>query len=748
MFGRARIGTVGAAIGWLTLLCSCAAAADAWPPQPRVMNGAGDVVWSIALFDDGRRVAASGKGGTIHVWDTVTGQELQKLEGHTHEVHTLVVSRDGSVMASTAFDATVRIWDLKTLKPIRSFTLPENGLQATFSPDHKQLLVSTQASRVLMLDAQTGEVSQDFGGAGYVAKLTPDGREVVTATRGEVRCLAPETKERLWTASGAGWHPSYLIFTPDSSLALLGMNEAGVLVLDMKDGHEVRWQTFHGETARGMGVAPDGKWALTGTTQGNIYQWDIATGHEMAKYTGHTLDARTIDVSPDGRMFVSGGNDGTVRTWRVGTTEGAKPEPGVATVDPAAPPGERTASGSDSPATKPAPSPAGAAVAAAPRPQDDPIERPQYRNRAKQIEKDLTSITSMMVRINDDGSAMGFATDIIATASGDTRRVHDGSTRILGKVGDEMKISEEEALRAVKMRYPVWIGGDITFSFGEKYTPHDGGSAGTAFGVMLLSTLEGIELDPKCAITGDITVDWKVRKVGAVAAKLRGATVDGCLYAAIPEENATAVSDMYLLWGDSALWDIQTLTIGTMQDAVAVVRKDRAPALAEALRLFAGLQPHFKKSGRAALRDAATLSTLHRVHELAPNHLSAKLLLEIAENRAATTLSVGASLYELSVICYPYRDVLNGRARIGRFSIPALLTVNTRRHLQKLRPVMNKEFLPALADLSGFTERADWVSNHGTGEAEVYAKRDQFFQHLAALAEDRTMLERLVREGY
>lgn len=745
MSGRDRFGWIGVVVGCLTLFCCRGFAADSLP-TPRIMT-AGDIVRAVALFDDAKRVAATGKNGSIHIWDITTGKELPTLNVHADEVHALVVSPDQAVMASTGYDASARLWDLKTLKLIRSFKLPWNGLQATFSPDGQSLLISMQTDMVQVIDIQTGAVKHQFRNVGYVGKFTPDGQKIVTATRGEVRCWTPD-KESLWKTSGKGWHPSYLAFTPDSSLALVGMNEAGVLVLDMKDGHQVRWQNFHDEKPQGMAVDPKGRWALTGTAVGNIYQWEISTGAEITKYAGHTLGVRALDISRDGTMFVSGGEDGTVRTWRVGSPEGAKLEPGIATAippSPAAPPASMPSGGTSPPAGTPS-SPAQGATALAQR--NDPIERPEFRDRPKQIEKDLTSITSMMVRINDDGSAIGFASDIIATATGERSRAHDGSAHFLGSVGKEMRISEEEAIRAVTMRYPRWIGGDITFSFGEKYSEHDGGSAGTAFAVICLSALEGIELDPKCAITGDITVDWKVRKVGAVAAKLRGATVDGCLYAAIPQENATALADMYLLSGDSSLWDIQTLTISTLQDAVAIVRKDRAPALAEALRLFDQLRPALDKSGRAALRNPATASTLRHILELAPNHLSARLLLEIAENRAPTTLSAGASLYEISLICYPIRNILFGKERVNALTLPSSITTSLRRRIQKLRPVIQKDFLPALTDLAGFVERAEAVANRLGGEYEMYAKRDQFLGHLAALSEDRNMLEHLVREGY
>ena len=161
-----------------------------------------------------------------------------------------------------------------------------------------------------------------------------------------------------------------------------------------------------------------------------------------------------------------------------------------------------------------------------PMPAPDPIERPEFQKRPHPITKAVTSATAMMVRIANDGSMLGMTSDIIASVPAESRSSAVSVANLVTKqaqVGSEMKLSFDEAVRAVKMRYPRWEPGRIEFSFGEKYTPHDGGSAGTCFAVMLLSELEGFDIDKKCAVTGDITVDWKVRKIGGVAAKLRGA---------------------------------------------------------------------------------------------------------------------------------------------------------------------------------------------------------------------------------
>lgn len=741
----------GAVLITAFLVCARVYAVEAF--KPLVITGLGDAVSGLGVFDNGKRIAAGGNGGVIHIYDSQTGKEVQTLDGHNGHITSLAVSKDGSLLASASLDSTVRIWNLKTMKRIRVLTTPRAPITVDFSSDDSQLLVGEQVDNLQIFNVDTGAEVKKLK-AGYVSAFAPDDRSFVAASYSAIKRLETESAKTIWSVKSPKSHPYRAKVTANGALLLVSVEEEGVLVLDMETGRQVRTMTLHGEGAHGLLISKDGKWALTGTRDGDIYQWEIESGKVIRKFQGHTRSVLGLAFWPDGQTFASGGTDGTVRTWRIDSNQIAKLDPGVAVAIPDKTQTASTGTGqppvgvnlpktvTSGPSSKPV-----ASVPETSNAASDPIARPEFKEKPKPFKKNLASITSMVVRVAEDGSAMGLSTDIIATVPAKSRQEEDGSAQFVRRVGGQMQVSMEEAERAVKLRYPRW-GGNVTLSFGEKYTEHDGGSAGAAFGVLMLSTLEGIDLDPKCAVTGDITVDWKIRKVSAVAAKLRGATVDGCLYALIPANNESALADMYLLWGDSSLWDIQTLTISTLQEAVELVRTDRPQATAEAMRLFGGLQPTLSKSGRSALRDANTISTLKRIVSLAPNHVSAKLLLAIGENHPPTALSTGASLYEISVIAYPYRQILSGRDRVTRASLPVAVTFNARKKIQRLRPVVNKDLALILNDLSAFIEKAEAVAGGQAKEAELSERRGTFFQHLSSMVDNKEILEKLVREGY
>lgn len=382
---------------------------------------------------------------------------------------------------------------------------------------------------------------------------------------------------------------------------------------------------------------------------------------------------------------------------------------------------------------------------------DASIERPEFRDKPKPIVKNLSAVTSMMVVRGADGQASGVTSDIIATVPGDSRRGNKAAAGFYRKDGDEtMRTAFDEALRAVELRYPLWEPGRIEFSFGEKFTSHAGPSAGTAFGVLMLSCLEGFDVDPKCAITGDVSVDWRVRKVGGVTAKLRGAALDKCTYAAIPVDNATAFGDMALLYGNDSLWVVQVFTIANLQEAVALARTDRPEGLVNAINLFGDLQVALNKNQRLALREPGTKSTLKQILDLAPNHLSAKCVLALCDGTAPKTLSANATAYQLSVIYYPYLEAINKNRnkQLDRTTLPKAVTITARKRLATLRPIAHKDFQPMLADVGTFIETMDELADHSISAATAERRLQDSQARVSAVVDDPKFVENLIREGY
>ncbi len=135
---------------------------------------------------------------------------------------------------------------------------------------------------------------------------------------------------------------------------------------------------------------------------------------------------------------------------------------------------------------------------------------------------DTTKINSLVVAAID-GVWHGKISPMIAIKSDHARK-----PEIVGSIGRTMSVSLDEAIRTANTRHPGADRALIEISFEEKYSAKDGGSAGAAMTLLILSACGDFQLNPKAAITGDISVDGKVQSVGMVAEKIRGAAAGSC----------------------------------------------------------------------------------------------------------------------------------------------------------------------------------------------------------------------------
>jgi WD40 repeat protein len=71
---------------------------------------------SVVLSLDGTLVASGGADKMIHLWDAATGRELARWQGHDGGVTALLISRDGGTLYSGSQDGTLKLWDLPFLR--------------------------------------------------------------------------------------------------------------------------------------------------------------------------------------------------------------------------------------------------------------------------------------------------------------------------------------------------------------------------------------------------------------------------------------------------------------------------------------------------------------------------------------------------------------------------------------------------------------------------------------------------------
>lgn len=94
---------------------------------------------AVAVFPDEQRMITSSIDKTLRLWDLKTGVVLKKMEGHSSEVRTLAISRDGRMIASGDHNGEVIAWHGETGKSITHWQPIEAHANWIYSLDFLQM---------------------------------------------------------------------------------------------------------------------------------------------------------------------------------------------------------------------------------------------------------------------------------------------------------------------------------------------------------------------------------------------------------------------------------------------------------------------------------------------------------------------------------------------------------------------------------------------------------------------------------
>ncbi len=308
----------------------------------RRFKGHRAAVSAVAISPDGNLLATAGachfKGGgehSVRVWDLGTGRLIRLLDrgdekGSDLSGHYLSFSFDGKLLVSGS-DRSIILWDVGTGKERIRRTIKEGEIhRVVFSRDGALLALGSQGNAALLWDARTGKPIQRFLGhrevGGFAAvrslSLSPDGKTLATGGVDEtIRLWDVATGKQLRQMEGHGQHVDGVIFTRDGKILASGsLSESAVRLWDASTGKQLRvLRQSKGELA--FAFSPDGKLLATGAYDQTIRLWDTASGRQR-EMGGHESDVLSVAFRADGEQMASVGRDGTYRLWR--RTSGAE----------------------------------------------------------------------------------------------------------------------------------------------------------------------------------------------------------------------------------------------------------------------------------------------------------------------------------------------------------------------------------------------------------------------------------------
>jgi len=241
-------------------------------------------VFAIAVSPDGRSVAW-GAGPIIRLSDLESGAEIGTFKGHTKTVWSVAFSADGARLLSVAEDAALRLWEVKSGRPLDVFALGNGGESVAFTPDGQHAVVGLGVGagnpvplRLWDLQGRRDEhrLEASAGTGSSVAALAPDGRRVLAGSTDKIM--------RLW---------------------------------DLETGKELQRFAGHKDVVRNVAFLPDVRHVLSVSYDGTAKIWDAESGRPLYTFTKHRGGVKGVAIAPDGRSAFTVASDGLVLRWQL-----------------------------------------------------------------------------------------------------------------------------------------------------------------------------------------------------------------------------------------------------------------------------------------------------------------------------------------------------------------------------------------------------------------------------------------------
>ncbi|HEU4339735.1 MAG TPA: WD40 repeat domain-containing protein [Planctomycetota bacterium] len=290
----------------------------------RSYQGHKGMVFSMALFPDGRRFVTCGGDKRVVLWDIESTTPVRSFEGHKDAVRTVAVTSDGSRIVSGGHDAQVIVWDPASEKPLQVIASPlgasvgvamqPGGRLALVDGPYKAALIDIDSGKVIKELALTAPDPRTKKGRGMEkVAFTPDGRHALAYFPYQgVTVWNVESGKEIRVLGTKGFSYSAVHFTRDGREVLLG-SQKSLEVWDFEKGELIKKVGGSGfyamaETEKGSRlVATDGG--------GSVAIWDLTTGKRLTD--AGPGEVFCVAYSPDGRSLLAGMKDGSITLWDV-----------------------------------------------------------------------------------------------------------------------------------------------------------------------------------------------------------------------------------------------------------------------------------------------------------------------------------------------------------------------------------------------------------------------------------------------
>lgn len=242
--------------------------------RTQVMNG---FVFQLAYAPQTRTLAAVGQDTFVALWSDAGRGEMRRIEGGDVASLAGAFSRDGTRLAVSFADGTVRVYQ---------------------AADGKELWRVTHESKFVQGVA--------WG---------PGDEELWTAAS-TLQCWSGADGKPLRTIDSPRAPIQSLKISPDDRLIAVAAADSKVHLYDRASGDEVRTLAAAQGRVKDVAFSPDGRWLVSSAeSEIDVQIWNVADGSRVNTLLGHEGPTLGLTFSADGSRLFTSSIDGVTIAW-------------------------------------------------------------------------------------------------------------------------------------------------------------------------------------------------------------------------------------------------------------------------------------------------------------------------------------------------------------------------------------------------------------------------------------------------
>ncbi|MBA2307646.1 WD40 repeat domain-containing protein, partial [Candidatus Dependentiae bacterium] len=287
-------------------------------------------ITSVAFSPDDTTLLTGSADSTACLWDTKTGQQLHTLEGHTGSITSVAFSPDGKTILTTSSDNGARLWDL-TGNLLAISPQEVTIWTVAFTADSSIILVTSlydranvsSGERVHLWNTQTGVLKELEGEAMRTGgKIVPslDGTIIFTVVNDSSLYLWNiQTAQLLHVLQGHAKKITIATFSPNSKTIVTGSDDCTACVWDPVSGEQICSFQQHTRPLASLVYSADSRTIITCSKDSTARIWDALTGEQRC-ILEHTGPVISVTCSPDSNTiltgsYIPGSGDFIERLW-------------------------------------------------------------------------------------------------------------------------------------------------------------------------------------------------------------------------------------------------------------------------------------------------------------------------------------------------------------------------------------------------------------------------------------------------